>query len=260
MLSQLVTIKNEIDRVLSTPKLSPDDRVKVLNLLHSRFDHIYKVLKYDGLAPLPPPAAGGLQIAAPALHSAAGVPAAGVPAAGVPAGLGAMPAAFIPIQLAAPPIGALPAAVDAPDDEFGPIADADAHGVDADLGVEPKGIEVAVGPDVPISEGTERGVETELAVVWPTKQQMGIPQNMEPKYKQFTAKLSLYPHLINRTQQNEIVINGERIEGSNFSDLIGSLYRRNSQLTLKGETDFIKLLRSMESHLMRFLLGSLRNF
>ena len=104
MLSQLVTIKNEIDRVLSTPKLSPDDRVKVLNLLHSRFDHIYKVLKYDGLAPLPPPAAGGLQIAAPALHAAAGVPAAGVPAAGVPApgvppGLGAMPAAFIPINL-----------------------------------------------------------------------------------------------------------------------------------------------------------------
>ena len=40
VLSQLVTIKNEIDRVLAAPKLSTDDRIKVLNLLHSRFDHI----------------------------------------------------------------------------------------------------------------------------------------------------------------------------------------------------------------------------
>ena len=98
VLSQLVTIKNEIDRVLTAPKLSADDRVKVLNLLHSRFDHIYKVLKYDGLAPLPPPAAGVLLIAAPIM------PAAWVPAAaGVPAGVGGIPAGFIPVPVVAPP-------------------------------------------------------------------------------------------------------------------------------------------------------------
>ena len=97
VLSQLVTIKNEIDRVLTAPKLSPDDRVKVLNLLHSRFDHIYKVLKYDGLAPLPPRAAGVLTIAAPAM------PAAGVPAAPLVAGVGGIPAGFLPAPLVAQP-------------------------------------------------------------------------------------------------------------------------------------------------------------
>ena len=107
VLSQLVTIKNEIDRVLSTPKLSPDDRLKVLNLLHSRFDHIYKVLKYDGLAPLPPPAAGAIQIAAAALHGAAGVPAAGVPAAVVPAA--GVPAAGVPAAPLVAGVGGIPA-------------------------------------------------------------------------------------------------------------------------------------------------------
>ena len=51
--------------------------------------------------------------------------------------------------------------------------------------------------------------------------------------------------MINRNEQNEIVINGEPIAGSNFSDLVSSLYRRNTKLNRKGETDFINLLREM---------------
>ena len=35
------------------------------------------------------------------------------------------------------------------------------------------------------------------------------------------------------------------IAGSNFSDLISSLYRRNTKLNLKGEQDFINHLGSM---------------
>ncbi len=46
-------------------------------------------------------------------------------------------------------------------------------------------------------------------------------------------------------EDNEIVLNGERIAGSNFSHLISSLYRRNSQLNLKGEQDLINLLGGM---------------
>ena len=99
VLSQLVTIKKEIDRVLAAPKLSTDDRIKVLNLLHSRFDHIYKVLKYDGMAPVPLPAVGGIPIAAQRMP-AAGVPAAGVPLAGLPAALPPMAAAVLPIAAA----------------------------------------------------------------------------------------------------------------------------------------------------------------
>ena len=179
MLSQLVTIQNEIDRVLGAPKLSPDDRVKIVNLLHSRFEHIYKVLKYDGLAPLPPPAAGVLPIAAQAIPAAAGVP----------AGVGGMPAAFIPVPLVAPPqiqlapFQTVDAGAAAPDDAAGPIAEEDAHELDAALGGEPRG---TVGQEQPSAQGSE----TESAVVWPTKQEMGITKNMETKYKQFTTKLS----------------------------------------------------------------------
>ena len=68
---------------------------------------------------------------------------------------------------------------------------------------------------------------------------------MESKYKQFTAKLSRYPHLINRNAQNEILLDGLPIAGSNFTDLISSLYRRNMKLNLKGKQDFINHLGGM---------------
>ena len=245
VLSQLVTIKNEIDRVLGAPKLSPDDRVKILNLLHSRFDHIYKVLKCDGLATLPRPAAGILPNAAPlmpaAVVPAAGMPAAavlaaaGVPAGPLPAGVGGIPAAFIPVPLVAQQqmqLAPLPAvdAGGAVDDPFGPVAEQEAHGLDEDLAAEPTGIKGAVGSEEPVVPGGNRGIETEPAVVWPTKQEMGITKNMEPKYNQFTAKLSKYPHLINRNAQNEILLNGVPIAGSNFTE---------------GEQDFFNHLGSM---------------
>ena len=74
---------------------------------------------------------------------------------------------------------------------------------------------------------------------------MGIQKNIESKYKQFTTKLSRYPHLINRNEQNEILLNGVPIAGSNFSDLINSLYRRNTKLNLKGEQAYINHLGRM---------------
>ena len=49
-----------------------------------------------------------------------------------------------------------------PDDGAGPIAEEDAHGLDADLAVEPRG---TVGPDEPLPQGGDRGIETEPAVV-----------------------------------------------------------------------------------------------
>ena len=51
--------------------------------------------------------------------------------------------------------------------------------------------------------------------------------------------------MINPNAQNEILLDGVPIAGSNFSDLISSLYRRNSKLNLKGEQAFINHLASM---------------
>ena len=49
--------------------------------------------------------------------------------------------------------------------------------------------------------------------------------------------------MINRNERNEIILNGLAIPGSNFSNLMGSLCRREAQMNLKGESDFIRLLR-----------------
>ena len=98
-----------------------------------------------------------------------------------------------------------------PADAGGPIAEKDAHGLDADLALEPRGIDIAVGPDKRFAQGSEGGIGTEQALIWPTKQEMGIVKKMDPKYKQFTNKLSGYRHLINRNNQNELIINGEPI-------------------------------------------------
>ena len=53
ILSQLAGIQEEIERVLRTSQLSIEDRVGVLNLLHSRFDNLYKTLKFNGGAAIP---------------------------------------------------------------------------------------------------------------------------------------------------------------------------------------------------------------
>ena len=89
------------------------------------------MLKYDALAPLPPPAAGVLPIAA----TNVAVPA----AAGVPAGVGGIPAAALvaPPQMQLAPFQPVDAGAAAADDAAGPIAEEDAHGLDADLAGEP---------------------------------------------------------------------------------------------------------------------------
>ena len=70
VLTELVAINREIERVLLGGKLAPDDRVKVLALLHSRFDNIYRQLKYNGIAPV----ADGAQPIAPLPAAAAAAP------------------------------------------------------------------------------------------------------------------------------------------------------------------------------------------
>ena len=76
----------------------------------------------------------------------------------------------------------------------------------------------------------------------PTSNELGLPPNMDQKYTKLIAKLSNYPHLINRNEHNQVMIKGKPVAGSNFQDLVGSLFRRKAQSNLKGEQEFIHQL------------------
>ena len=239
VLSQLVTIKNEIERVLRAPKLGSDERVKVVHLLRTRFDNIYKTLKYNGMAVLPPVPAGAQPL---------------VPGAQVIAAPGAIQQAALP-HIGAEPLQMLPGAEQVHDaappfemhagEQAAPNIEAEGEFGRPEAIRQRERVDVSVGGDEPIYEEREQEMGTEPQVQWPSKQELGIPPNIEPKYKKMTTKLSGYPHLINRNERNEIILNGERIPDSNFSDLIGSLYRRKAQMNLKGEGDFIRMLREL---------------
>ena len=100
-----------------------------------------------------------------------GVPAAALPAAPLVAQPQMQLAPFQPVDAGA-----------ARNDAAGPIGESEAHGLDGDLPVEPRGTDIAVAPDESLPQASGQAIGTEPAVVWPTKQQMGITRNMEPKY------------------------------------------------------------------------------
>jgi len=211
VLAELVAIKTEMERVLRGGNLAPDDRVKVLNLLHSRFDSIYRQLKYNGTAPL----ADGAQPLAPALAAAAPV----------------LPA---PILAPIP----LEPAVDEVMHE-GPVPE-----LVAPL-EEPAAEEVAAAP----RQFRTIATQSEAALAWPSRAELSIPGNMEKKFSRLTEMLSRYPHLINRNEQNELVLSGKPVPGSNFNDLMTSLFSRlKSNLNLEGEQEFIEHLRQAQVH------------
>ena len=215
VLTELVAINREIERVLLGGKLAPDDRVKVLALLHSRFDNIYRQLKYNGIAPV----ADGAQPIAP-LPAAAGV------------------APVLPAPLP-PAVAVEPVAEEVLLEEPVPEPAAAAPFEER--------VEGAVG--APARERREVATQSEAAVAWPSRVELSIPGNMEKKYSRLTEMLSQYPHLINRNEQNELVLSGKAVRGSNFNDLMTSLFSRlKSNLNLAGEAEFIEHLRQAKVH------------
>ena len=67
------------------------------------------------------------------------------------------------------------------------------------------------------------------------------------KAKQLMEYLSTHPNAITSNQNNELVLNGETVAGSNFSDLFSNLYTYNSNSNRRGENDLLKTLNSLNA-------------
>ena len=221
VLSQLASIQGEIERVLRTNQLSIDDRLGVLNLLHSRFDNLYKTIKFNGGLTIPEGAAFPV-----------------IPANGVP------PPPAIAIQAApqavlAPPFAGVGPGASPVIDQFEPIADPHER--------QP---EEAGGSFESLKEGKpekrEHYVQTPGPVKYPDVANLKIASNFKKKYDELVRKLSPYPHLINISEDGEIVLNGNPIPSSNFNDLLTSLFQNKENLNLAGEEEFYNVLRDLD--------------
>ena len=252
ILSQLAAIQQEIERVLGTNQLSVHDRLGVLTLLHSRFDNLYKTLKYNGVLAIP--AGAPLPIIQPA--PAAFPPA--FPAAPIFAGEQAAPA-FANAQGA--PLG-IAAHLEREADLLEPIPDRegehDAHempraegfgGVDVPApGEQPEFRDIVR----PAATYESRSMQTTAPVRFPEIKNLKLGPKFQNKYDNLIEKLSPYPHIINSTAAGELVLHGKTIPTSNFNDLLTSLFQQKENLNLEGEDEFLDVLRHLkitEDHL-----------
>ena len=263
ILSQLAGIQEEIERVLRTSQLSIEDRVGILNLLHSRFDNLYKTLRFNGGpaiptgAPVPiiQPIPAGYAPPLPAALGAQGAPA--VILAPGPQLLGA-PGAAAPFAIQhAPPIGGplignqaeRAAAFNEPiQDPLEGGAEADEFpGGGANVS-DVSGVHEAKDEsgDARLGASFEnRSMQTPGIVNFPEIKTLKLNQNFQNKYEKLVQMLSPYPHIINITEKGEIVLHGKRIPSSNFNDLFTNLFQHREKLNLEGEDEFLDVLKDL---------------
>ena len=229
ILSQLASIQAEIERVLRTNQLAIEDRLGVLTLLHSRFDNLYKTLKYNG----------GLAISAgadgPVVQPVAAAFA--TPLAAAPLFAGAAVAPAFAIQPPAPhgiagPREAEPDLMESIQDRDEPPA--------------PEAIPQFAGDGRPPPNFESRSMQTPAPVIFPEIKDLKIAPNFENKYAKLVEMLSPYPHIINISETGEIVLHGKTIPTSNFKDLLTSLFQHKENLNLEGEDEFIDALRDLD--------------
>ena len=229
VLSQLASIQGEIERVLRTSKLPIDERLGLLTLLHSRFDNLYKTIKFNG----------GLSIPASAAFPV-------IPPPGVPPPPAAANNAAPQVILAPPPLDEGPVVpADAPVDmppgdegigQFEPIADPLERQAD-------EGSEDTADDEPPVEH---KGIQTPRPVKFPDITNLKIAPNFKKKYDELVQRLSPYPHLINISEDGEIVLNGNPIPSSSFNDLLTSLFQNKENLNLEGEDEFFDVLRDLK--------------
>ena len=71
---------------------------------------------------------------------------------------------------------------------------------------------------------------------------MNLPANRKNKFNNFLKFLEENPDIIAKNEQNEMVVEGKTLEGSNTDDLIRNIYVHNSNYNLTGIHDFSQAL------------------
>ena len=76
----------------------------------------------------------------------------------------------------------------------------------------------------------------------PLFQAVNLPANRKKKFNKFLKFVEENPELIAKNDQNEMVVEGRTLEGSNFDDLIRNIYVQNTKHNLTGIYDFSQAL------------------
>ena len=68
----------------------------------------------------------------------------------------------------------------------------------------------------------------------PMFQAVNVPANRKKKFAKFLKFVEDNPDLIAKNEQNELIVEGKTLEGSNFDDLIRNIYVHNTKYNLTG--------------------------
>ena len=98
---------------------------------------------------------------------------------------------------------------------------------------------VAVGA-TPVATRLDTGVGPSPQPIYDTVQ---LPQQYEAKFANLKAILDKNPNLITKNANNEMIVQGKVIPGSNFDHLMRNMYVRSQSYNLTGLTDLMSALR-----------------
>lgn len=87
---------------------------------------------------------------------------------------------------------------------------------------------------------------------FPTAKEIGLPTQYARKLDQFREFLVQSQNVISPNAKNEIVLDGNPIPASSFSDLMRAMYLRNNSLNLTGFSEFISKLAQLNANSTMF--------
>ena len=93
----------------------------------------------------------------------------------------------------------------------------------------------------------------------PMFQAVNLPANRKKKFNKFLKFVEENPDLPAKNDQNEMVVEGRTLEGSNFDDLIRNIYAHNIKYNLTGIHDFSQALSNLISQTLQSQILSSNN-
>ena len=94
-----------------------------------------------------------------------------------------------------------------------------------------------------VEEGVTAAATSDVTTSEPPMfQAVNLPANRKKKFNKFLKFVEQDPDLIAKIEQNEMVVEGKTLEGSNFDDLIPNIYVQSTKHNLTGIHDLSQAL------------------
>ena len=220
-LKSLSNLQQRIDEVFDNPDLTADEKCKALSLLQEKFNSLYTKYRNHGQPMLD--ALGSICSLKPPTTSDLSHPS--IPGDGA----------------------------DHPSDiahDIGNIALGNPTSM-ADEGeaVQAPNKEVEASTS-PVAVGTSNPERSQS--VWPSAKEINLPDQYLKKYQEFIDFLNHHAQAIRRNHDNLLVIDEKPIPNSSFNDLMRSMYVKNINMNLIGQSEFLSRLHELSPSLSIF--------